>query len=180
MLARALPRASTMSTLTSPLSVCSNPLCTKMCYGNKFQYCARCRIAQYCSVDCQRFAWEKHKLECSEGLSRAGINLKTLVNSITTDKLDFTFLIQLIGKIGVTHSFSFIMTETELKKTLKTSKWSPTIRKEDWDISTKDKYFYDSDDSDDSDYGQKDIDNHAQSRRLFHQLTAERVAMAHF
>jgi len=110
-------------------------------------------------VDCQRFAWEKHKLECSEGLSRAGINLKTLVNSITTDKLDFTFLIQLIGKIGVTHSFSFIMTETELKKTLKTSKWSPTIRKEDWDISTKDKYFYDSDDSDDSDYGQKDIDN---------------------
>jgi hypothetical protein len=32
--------------------------------GSKLSYCSKCKVANYCSVDCQRSDWKKHKKWC--------------------------------------------------------------------------------------------------------------------
>lgn len=38
------------------------------------KYCARCKVASYCSVECQRSDWPRHKQECSRLLDEANAN----------------------------------------------------------------------------------------------------------
>ncbi len=40
--------------------------CLKQSTG-QLKRCSKCRVASYCSVECQRTDWKKHKLNCSPG-----------------------------------------------------------------------------------------------------------------
>src|SRR5262249_25588097 len=51
--------------LQAPLARCYNKQCSKTeTQGGEFKLCAKCRIARYCSADCQRLAWKDHKAVC--------------------------------------------------------------------------------------------------------------------
>ena len=39
-------------------------VCNKCHKEGTMQYCARCRVAAYCSIECQRRHWDDHKVEC--------------------------------------------------------------------------------------------------------------------
>merc|ERR1712032_332687 len=45
---------------TDDLQVCDKTSCTNS--ANK--KCSRCRLVHYCSVQCMKDCWPKHKLEC--------------------------------------------------------------------------------------------------------------------
>lgn len=45
---------------------CSNPFCSKVEAKEKFQVCSKCKIAKYCSRECQRSHWKSHKIYCKK------------------------------------------------------------------------------------------------------------------
>lgn len=51
--------------LSEATTACYNPLCTNNKLA-KLSKCAHCRMAQYCSVKCQRSHWSSHKSVCAE------------------------------------------------------------------------------------------------------------------
>lgn len=49
--------------------LCCNPSCTRpnrIAQRKTMMYCARCREANYCSQDCHKAAWPRHKNRCKE------------------------------------------------------------------------------------------------------------------
>ena len=58
---------------SAPLSPCC-ALCGKtkseLAAGEKLRSCSGCGAARYCSGECQKTAWPRHKKECSGGLIR--------------------------------------------------------------------------------------------------------------
>ena len=43
---------------------CGNENCPKLDHKEKFKVCAGCRVRRFCSVECLRKDWGKHKSEC--------------------------------------------------------------------------------------------------------------------
>jgi hypothetical protein len=61
---------------------CQNLKCEKLetQFGD-FQVCSKCKLACYCSRECQKIAWkEKHKIECSD------TNFSTLKNFLQSSE----------------------------------------------------------------------------------------------
>lgn len=51
--------------------LCDNKECGKKPIGDaKFKACANCRIAHYCSPECQKAGWKSHKAFCKENKSK--------------------------------------------------------------------------------------------------------------
>jgi hypothetical protein len=44
----------------NPCAGCGKQSC------DKFKRCLRCKITAYCSIECQRSDWRKHKLVCAK------------------------------------------------------------------------------------------------------------------
>ena len=56
----------------SPLAPCANLLCDKFeTKVKEFKQCSYCLNVAYCSVDCQRQDWNRHKKECKCLLTRS-------------------------------------------------------------------------------------------------------------
>ncbi len=50
---------------------CYNPSCSKlnqMAVRSKMFYCTRCGEANYCSIECQKANWKRHKWECDSDM----------------------------------------------------------------------------------------------------------------
>ena len=43
---------------------CNNPACRKLDSYSNHQECSRCRVRAYCSVECQKMDWPRHKEDC--------------------------------------------------------------------------------------------------------------------
>ena len=55
------------------IGVCHNPQCSfpnRMVERSKTMYCSRCRCATYCSRECQRADWSRHKEYCDINSAR--------------------------------------------------------------------------------------------------------------
>jgi len=51
------------------LNKCNNTGCDKKEQAlNQFKLCSRCKKACYCTIECQRKAWRKHKVQCQKKL----------------------------------------------------------------------------------------------------------------
>ena len=49
------------------LGVCFNPQCSiEFLERSKTKYCSRCRCATYCSRECQKADWKRHKPDCDK------------------------------------------------------------------------------------------------------------------
>jgi len=49
------------------LNKCGNVTCDKKEQTeNQFKLCSRCKKACYCTIECQRKAWRKHKTQCQK------------------------------------------------------------------------------------------------------------------
>jgi len=46
---------------------CGNEVCPNLDHSEKFLKCTGCRVRYYCSEQCQRSDWKKHKAECKWG-----------------------------------------------------------------------------------------------------------------
>ena len=55
---------------------CGNEVCPSLDHSDKFLSCSSCKERYYCSPECQRADWKKHKPECSWERS----NSKTSLN----------------------------------------------------------------------------------------------------
>jgi len=58
------------------MGICYNPKChfpDGCVERSKLLYCSRCRIVTYCSRECQKACWTKHKLQCDKD---AGLKAK--------------------------------------------------------------------------------------------------------
>jgi hypothetical protein len=60
------------------MGFCFNPQCSipdRRVERRKMLYCTRCHLANYCSAECQKAHWPKHKELCVErGRARAGLD----------------------------------------------------------------------------------------------------------
>lgn len=47
-------------------AICDNGLCAKKARasGEALLKCARCGWARYCSIECQKLCWKRHKIVC--------------------------------------------------------------------------------------------------------------------
>ncbi|KAF7336784.1 hypothetical protein MVEN_02113800 [Mycena venus] len=70
---------------------CDNVKCGKVDYNSEFRHCAACKVACYCSPECQRREWKaSHKVQCPEiQAERAGHRQK----GRPKDDLNFTHAI---------------------------------------------------------------------------------------
>jgi len=62
------------------MGVCFNPKCSipdRMVERSKMLYCTRCCISNYCSAECQKANWPRHKEFCDEHV-RAWVHLEML------------------------------------------------------------------------------------------------------
>ncbi len=64
--------------ITSPAICICNKMETK---PNEFKRCSRCKIAKYCSAECQKQDWETcHKIDCGKNMTPEGQKFIKLLN----------------------------------------------------------------------------------------------------
>jgi hypothetical protein len=72
-----------MSSMTGALDFSAG--CCLQCGRTASHKCARCQVARYCSVECQRSNWPSHKGTCKELLQRALVQVEDLVFDVSAD-----------------------------------------------------------------------------------------------
>ena len=84
---------------------CSNKNCPKQDTTNSSLRCSRCKKASYCSKECQKDDWKKHKTSCSPSLKVDPIDFKMMLSEIKAvdpDKIgDYHLLItKILSELG--------------------------------------------------------------------------------
>jgi hypothetical protein len=72
------------------MGLCANRMCSlKEMERNKMLYCTRCRGAYYCSRDCQKADWARHKDQCEALVELQNIGETTVHESLGNSAVEF-------------------------------------------------------------------------------------------